>query len=85
MCEKVVKNEPYSLKFVPDHFRTRDMCDDLVWKDPSYLQFVPDWFVTQEDIGLWHDRLTSEYCDDEEDNFLSGTNVIKNERLKKPQ
>ena len=70
MCEKAVENEPYSLKFVPDHFKTRDMCDDAASRDPSHLQFVPNCFVKQEHIDLWHDRLASKYCDNDEDNFF---------------
>ena len=66
------------------------MCDKAVRDDPSSLQFVPDCFVTMEGVDMWHD----DYYDDEgdhweddnnEDNFLNGTKVIKNGKLKKPQ
>ena len=77
MCERAVENEPYSLKFAPDHFKTQDMCDDAAWRDPSYLWFAPDWFVTQEHIDLWHDHLVCGYCDDDEDNSFEWYNNYK--------
>ena len=52
---KAVENEPYSLKFVPDHSKTEEICDQVVRDDSSSLQFVPDWFVTQQQIDLWYD------------------------------
>ena len=33
MCERAVKNEPRSLKFVPDYFETQEVCDEVVEKD----------------------------------------------------
>ena len=55
MCEKAVENEPYSLKFVPDHFEMQEICDKVVRDDSSSLQYVPDWFVTRERVHMWYD------------------------------
>ena len=48
MCERVVEDEPYTLKFVPDHLKTQEMCDEAVGMDPYSLEFVPDRLTTQE-------------------------------------
>ena len=48
MCERAVKNEPRSLKFVPDHFKTQEMCERAVEKDSWLLRHVPDELKTQE-------------------------------------
>ena len=48
MCEKAVKDEPYVMKYVPDHFKTQKLCYKAVKNDPSFLQSVPDWFITKE-------------------------------------
>ena len=60
--ERVIENYPYTLKFVPDHFKTREMFDKVVKKDVLYfLHHIPYWFVTRYQIQMWHDK--SEYCD----------------------
>ena len=38
MCEKAVKDEPYSLKYVPDWFVTREWVD--MWRDEYYDMMV---------------------------------------------
>ena len=55
MCEKAVKDEPYVMKYVPDHFKTQQLCYKAVKNDPSFLQSVPDWFITKEWIDMWYD------------------------------
>ena len=56
MCNKAVKNELDSLKFVLDHFKTQKMCDKSV-KDNSYsLQFVPDWLITKQQLKIMGDH-----------------------------
>ena len=83
MCIKALEVDSWLLNDVPDHFKMQDGCDRAVRDDFSYLQYVPDWFVTREGVYMWYDDC--DYYHDDEDNFLSGTMVIKNERLKKPQ
>ena len=55
MCDEPVEEDPYTLKFVPDNFKTQEMCDDVVWGDAFSLQYNPDYFVTQQQIKIWHD------------------------------
>ena len=82
MCNKAVEEDPLALGVITDQCKTQGMCDKAVRDDSSSLQYVPDWFVSSDGADMWYDD--SEYCDDE-DNFLNGTTVIKNERLKKRQ
>ena len=65
MCERAVENEPYNLKYVPDHFKTQGICDKAVRDDSSSLQYVPDWFVTRERVDMWYDD--NKYCDDDDE------------------
>ena len=34
ICEKAIEDEPYSLRFVPDHFKTQGMCEIATEKFP---------------------------------------------------
>ena len=77
MCQNVVENDLYTLKFVPDHFNTKEICDKAVRDDSSSLQYVPDWFVTSEQIQMWYDK--SEYCD----NFFKWHNGYKKRKAQK--
>ena len=76
MCENVVENDPYTLKFVPDHFNTEEICDKAVRDDPSSLQ-IGLLKVSRYKCGMIRVNIVII--------FLSGTMVIKNRRLKKPQ
>ena len=62
MCERVVKDKPETLEFVPDRFKTQKMCDKAVGEGPCALEFVPDWFVTHQQVKTWHD---DDYYDDD--------------------
>ena len=55
MCGGAVENEPYSLKFVPDHFKMQEICDKAVREDPYSLEFLPNWFVTREEVVMWYE------------------------------
>ena len=70
-CERVVENNPCTLRFVPGHFNTQYMCDRAVRDEPSSLQYVPGCFVTREQIQMRYDK--SEYCD----NFFKEHNGYK--------
>ena len=48
MCIKAVKNDPNTLKFVPDHFKTQGMCKKAFEKASWVLKYVPDCFKTQK-------------------------------------
>ena len=43
-----MRREPYTLEFVPDHFKTQEMCHIAVETDTYTLEFVPEHLKTQE-------------------------------------
>ena len=49
MCNKAVVFNPYPLRFVPDHLKTKEMCNNkAVTFSPSNLRHALDYFKTQE-------------------------------------
>ena len=48
MCNETMRNNPYTLRYVPDHLKTREMCIRAVKVDSWLLKHVPDHFKTQE-------------------------------------
>ena len=45
MCNKVISADPFSIRYVPDQYKTKQMCDETVYDCLAALEFVPDWFV----------------------------------------
>ena len=39
---------PYTLDYVPDHFKTQKMCNEAMSNNPTVLFLIPDHFKTQE-------------------------------------
>ena len=44
MCDKVVKDDPYSLQYVPDWFVTQQLID--IWDDDDYAynDYLIEWY-----------------------------------------
>ena len=38
-------SHPWSLRIIPDHFKSQEMCDEAVARRPYTLKNVPDWFL----------------------------------------
>ena len=66
MCEKAVEDEPDTLKFVPDDFKTQRMCERAVEDEPETLEFVPDHIKAQEmcDKAVEEDPCALEFVPD---------------------
>ena len=47
MCYKTVKEDPWDLFYVFNHFKAKKMCDAAVSDDSFSFQYAPDSFVTQ--------------------------------------
>ena len=45
MCDKVVSEEPFILKYCLVRYKTKEMCDKVVDASLPALKFVPDGFV----------------------------------------
>ena len=59
MCDKLVSEEPFMLKYCLDGYKTQEMCDKAVDAFLSTLKFVPDWFVENEMLGKLENVLFS--------------------------
>ena len=46
MRERIISDDPFSIKYVPDQYKTQQMCNKTVNDCLSALKFVPGWFVT---------------------------------------
>ena len=48
MRDIVISEDPFSIRYVPDQYKTQQMSDDAVDDCLPALKFVPDWFVTSK-------------------------------------
>ena len=46
MCDKIISDDPFSLRYVPDQYKTQVMWDKAVQDCLAALKFVSAWFVT---------------------------------------
>ena len=76
MCEKAIEEEPYTLRLVPGHFKSKEMCEGVVKKYTCTLQCIPDWFVMQERIDPWGD-------DDHNNKFFEWYDGYKERKVQK--
>ena len=44
MCDIIVFDKPFSIRYVPDQYKTQQMCDKAVDDCLASLKFVADWF-----------------------------------------
>ena len=42
MCNEAVQSDPWTLKHVPDQYKTQEMCNEAVQMVPLTLKYVPD-------------------------------------------
>ena len=47
MFTEAIEEDPWSLRFVPDHFRTQEIGAEAVHKEPYFLQEIPDHLKTR--------------------------------------
>ena len=48
MCNKIVSEDPFMLKYCHDRYKTQGMCNKSVDDFLPAFKFVPDWFVTSK-------------------------------------
>ena len=46
MCDKIISENPVSLRYVLDQYKTQQMCSKAVDDCLTALKLVPDWLVT---------------------------------------
>ena len=57
ICDRIVSENPFMLKYCHDRYKTQEMCDEAVDDCLSALKFVPDWFLTAKMIKKLHETL----------------------------
>ena len=60
MCNSIISEDPFSVRFVPDQYNTQQMCDKTADDCPAALKFVPNWFITSKMIK----KLFTDLCTD---------------------
>ena len=50
ICDKIVSEDPFKLKYCHDRYKTQEMCIRAVDDFLQALKFVPEWFVTSKMI-----------------------------------
>ena len=50
MCNTIIFEDPFSIRYVPDQYKTQQMCHKAVDDCLAALKFVPNWFVTNKMI-----------------------------------
>ena len=61
MSDKIFSDDPFSIKYVPDQYKTQQISDQAVHDCLAPSKFVPDWFVTSKMIKK---RFTALYADE---------------------
>ena len=46
MCNSIICEDPFSIRYDLDQYKTQQMCDKAVDDCLAALQFIPDWFVS---------------------------------------
>ena len=54
MCDKIISENPVSLRYVLDQYKTQQMCSKAVDDCLTTLKLIPDWFVPR--IFYWFVR-----------------------------
>ena len=70
MCYSIIPEDPFSLRYLPDQYKTQKMCDKAVDDCLVALKFNPDLFVTSKMIkklltalyGIENILYFNEYC-----------------------
>ena len=50
MCDSIISEDLFSIRYVPDQYKTQKMCDKAVDDSLAALKFIPDWLVTSKMI-----------------------------------
>ena len=80
MCDKIISDNPFSLRFVPDQYKTQQMCDKPVDDCLAALKLVSDWFVTSKMIKKLFTALYADenifYLNENFGNFIFNCNEM---------
>ena len=48
MRDRIISEDPFSKRYVPHQYKTKQICDSAVDDCLTALKFVLDWFVTSK-------------------------------------
>ena len=48
----IISDNPFSLRYVPDQYKTQQMCDQAANDFLASLKIVPEWFVISKMIKI---------------------------------
>ena len=48
----IISDNPFSLRYVPDQYKTQQMCDQAAADCLASLKIVPEWFVISKMIKI---------------------------------
>ena len=57
MCDRVVSEDTFMLRYCPNRYQSQKMCDKAVDDYLAALKFISDWFVTTKTLEKFHDAL----------------------------
>ena len=55
MCDRVVSEDTFMLKYCLNRYNTQNMCDEAVNDCLLAIKFVLDWFITEKMIRNLHE------------------------------
>ena len=61
MCDSICSEDPFSIRYVTDQYKSRQTCDEDVNDCLTALKFIPGWFATSKMIKK---LITALYADD---------------------
>ena len=74
MCNSIICEDPFSLRYVSDQYKIQQKCDKAVDDCLAALKFAPDWFVTSKKIKTLFPALYDEenipYLDEDSGNVV---------------
>ena len=52
MCDRIISDDHFSIRYVPDQYNTQQICDKAYDDCLAALKFVPYWFITSKMIKI---------------------------------
>ena len=60
MRDRIISDNSFSIRYVPDQYKTQKMCDKAVDDCLATLKFAPDWFITSKMIKILFTALSAD-------------------------
>ena len=74
MCDRIISDDIFSLRYLPDQYKTQQMCDKVVDDFLAALKSVSNWLVTSKMIKILFTALCADknilYFNEESSNLV---------------